>query len=282
MEIEAEQAQTKKEDDTSYEFFNGFGGFVEDGKEYEILLEGNNKPPVPWINVVANKDFGFQISEAGGGFTWANNSRENKLTPWTNDPVSDRASEVVYIMDEISGEVMSPLSLGRDDRGTYRVRHGFGYSKFLHDEAGIDQELTVFVPLEEPLKLWKLKLTNRSDKIRYLSLTYYVEWVLGTQREYTNPFILTEYNNEHEYLSARNIYTLNFQNNIAYLFSSEMILGYTGDRQEFLGPKGNIINPQGADAKLSCNTGVCYDSCGAIRVSVSVAPLLSVTFNWNL
>lgn len=266
----------------NYEFFNGFGGFIEEGKEYEILLEGNNKPPAPWINVIANKNFGFQISEAGAGFTWANNSRENKITPWSNDPVSDKASEVIYIMDEISGEVITPVSLGRTDHGIYQVRHGFGYSKFLHEELEIHQELSVFTPLEEPVKLWNLKLTNKSDKIKYLSLTYYVEWVLGTQREQTNPYILTAYNNEHEYLSARNIYTFNFQSSRAFLFSSEMITSYTGDRQEFLGLKGSILDPRGADVKLSCKTGVCFDPCGAIRVSIAIAPMESKTVIFGL
>lgn len=256
----------------NYEFFNGFGAFACEGREYEILLEGNNRPPAPWINVISNKNFGFQISESGAGFTWSINSRENKLTPWSNDPVSDRASEAIYILDEVTGEVMTPMSLGRADRGTYRVRHGFGYSRFLHEEGLIDQELTVFTPLDESLKLWNLKLTNNSDKVKYLSLTYYVEWVLGTQRENTNPYILTSYDNEHEYLYAKNIYTLNFGNSFSYLFSSEMIVGYTGDRQEFLGQKGNIREPKGAEVKLSCNTGVCYDSCGAIQVSVAIQP----------
>lgn len=271
MELASTPALLNKEV-YDHEFFNGFGGFVNEGREYEIVLEGNNKPPAPWINVIANKNFGFQISEAGAGFTWLGNSRENKITPWSNDPVSDRASEAIYIMDEITGEVMTPMSLGRSDRGTYRVRHGFGYSKFLHEEAELDQELTVFTPLDEPLKLWNLKLSNQSDKIKYLSISYYVEWVLGTQREHTNPYILTSYNNEHEYLSARNIYTFHFQNHNTFLFSNEMIIGYTGDRQEFLGLGGSIINPSGADAKLSCNTGVCYDSCGAIKVSIAIAP----------
>lgn len=262
----------KKNLENTYEYFNGFGGFVEDGKEYEILLEGNTKPPVPWINVIANKKFGFHISEAGAGFTWAGNSRENKLTPWSNDPVSDMASEVIYVFDEITGEMMTPVSLGRTNHGTYRVRHGFGYSKFLHEEDDIEQELTVFTPLEEPLKLWKLKLTNHSDNVKYLKLTYYAEWVLGTQREHTNPYILTSYNNEHEYLSARNIYTSHFNGSEAFLFSSGMIKGYTGDRQEFLGPKGTVLNPKGMDGKLSNRTGVCYDSCGAIQVSAAVNP----------
>lgn len=256
----------------NYDFFNGFGGFVEDGKEYEIILEGDNKPPAPWINVIANKDFGFQISEAGAGFTWANNSRENKITPWSNDPVSDTPSEVIYIFDEITGHVITPISLGRTDRGTYKVRHGFGYSKFLHEEDDIGQELIVFAPLEEPLKLWELKLTNHSSNVKYLTLTYYVEWVLGTQREHTNPYILSSYNNEHEYLSAKNIYTFHFSNSHAFIFSNEMIKGYTGDRQEFLGRKGSVLNPQGLDEKLSNRTGASYDSCGTIQVSIAINP----------
>ncbi|PWJ51499.1 GH36-type glycosyl hydrolase domain-containing protein [Faecalicatena contorta] len=273
---------TQEKETEDYEFFNGFGAFTCEGREYEILLEGDNRPPAPWINVVSNKSFGFQISESGGGFTWSTNSRENKLTPWSNDPVSDSASEAIYIMDEITGEVMTPMSLGRSDRGIYRVRHGFGYSRFLHEEALIDQELTVFTPLDESLKLWSLKLTNRSDKVKYLSLTYYVEWVIGTQREHTNPYILTTYDNEHECLYAKNIYTMNFQNNYSYLFSSETIAGYTGDRQEFLGRRGSIREPRGAEVKLSCNTGVCYDPCGAIQVSIAIQPQESKTVLFGL
>ncbi len=264
--------KTGNTDHTNYEFFNGFGGFVEDGREYEVLLEGSNKPPVPWINVIANKQFGFTISESGSGFTFTENSRENKLTTWSNDPVTDRPSEVIYLFDEVTGEMMTPVSLGRSDRGTYRVRHGIGYSKFFHEEMEVVQKLTVFVPVDEPIKLWELKLKNKSDRVKYLSLTYYVEWVLGTQREHTNPYILTSYNNEHEYLAAKNIYAMHFQNRNAFLFSSEMIKRYTGDRQEFLGLQGSVYNPKGVDSILSNHTGVCYDSCGAIQVSVAIAP----------
>ncbi len=272
MDSGTEVLKTDKTDNTIYDFFNGFGGFVEGGREYEILLEGNNKPPVPWINVVANKQLGFTISEAGAGFSFAGNSRENKLTSWSNDPVMDRPSEVIYLFDEITGEMMTPMSLGRTDHGTYRVRHGIGYTKFLHDEMEVEQELTVFVPMEEPIKLWELKLKNHSEKVKYLRLTYYVEWVLGTQREHTNPYILTSYNNEPEYLTAKNIYAFQFQNSQAFLFSSEMIKRYTGDRQEFLGERGSVYNPQGVDSILSNHTGVCYDPCGAIQVSIALAP----------
>lgn len=272
MDIAEKPLELEKNEDLTSEFFNGFGGFVSDGKEYQILLEGNQRPPAPWINVIANQNFGFQISESGAGFTWSNNSRENKITPWSNDPVCDKASEAIYILDEVTGDIITPISLGRTDKGNYIVRHGFGYSKFMHEEKELKQELTVFTPLEEAVKIWELKLTNNSNRTKYLCLSYYVEWVLGTQREHTNPYILSTYNNEHEYLNAKNVYTMNFQNLMAYMFSSEMTIGYTGDRQEFLGPKGDILNPRGADAKLSCHTGSGYDSCGAIQVSVAIEP----------
>lgn len=270
-ELDDKEAGTHSQNlDVNYEFFNGFGGFVEEGREYEILLEGNNKPPAPWINVIANQNFGFFVSESGGGFTWAGNSRENKITPWSNDPVSDKASEAIYIKDEVTGKIMTPMSLGRTDRGKYLVRHGFGYSVFHHEEENLKQELTVFTPLDEPLKLWELKLTNLCDRDKYLSLTYYVDWVLGTARDQTSPYILSAYNNEHEYLSASNIYSFNYHKFNTFIFSSEMITGYTGDRQEFFGLKGSVLKPQGLDIKLSNHTGVCYDACGTIQVSVTV------------
>lgn len=272
MDSGSTQELLNTEESSDYEFFNGFGGFVEKGKEYEILLKDNNRPPVPWINVIANKNFGFFVSESGASFTWANNSRENKITPWSNDPVIDPPTEAIYIFDEITGDVMTPVSMGKTDRGIYRVRHGFGYSRFYHVENELEQQLTVFTPLDEPLKLWELSLTNQSDRVKYLSLTCYVEWVLGTQREHTNPYILTGYDNEHEYLMAKNIYTFHFSDSRTFLFSSEMIKGYTGDRQEFLGPKGSVYLPQGLDSKLSNRTGVCYDSCGVVQVSIAIQP----------
>lgn len=268
-----EKLGEKVSEKNTVEFFNGFGGFVDMGREYEILLEGETRPPAPWINVIANnKNFGFQVSESGAGFTWAYNSRENKITPWSNDPIMDQASEILYIRDDVSYQVMTPMSLGRTDRGTYRVRHGFGYTKFSHVENEIDQNLTVFCPMDEPVKLWELDLTNHSEYDRYLTLSYYVEWVLGVDKELTSPYILTDYNNEYEYLYAKSIYNYDYRKHQAFLFSSEMITGYTVDRKEFLGLKGSTLNPQGIQSKLSCCSGVCYDACGVIQVSVAIRP----------
>ena len=81
--------------------------FIQGGREYVTIL-GRTMDPAPWSNVVGNAaDFGFQVSETGGGYTWSVNSRENRLTPWSNDAVSDPPGEVVYLRDEDSGTVWS-------------------------------------------------------------------------------------------------------------------------------------------------------------------------------
>lgn len=254
------------------EFFNGFGGFADDGKEYWILLDGENRPPAPWINVIANKDFGFTISESGAGYTWALNSRENKITSWSNDTVLDSCPETIYIRDDITGKIITPVSLGRKDKGAYAVKHGFGYSIFEHQEDGLSQQLTVFVPVDEPVKLWELVLTNHRDCERFLTLTYYTEWALGVSKDRTGPYIVTSYNNEHEYLYAKNIYNYSYQKHQAFIFSSEMITGYTGNKQEVLGLKGSVRDPRGLDSNLSCSTGACYDPCGTVQVSIFIRP----------
>jgi cellobiose phosphorylase len=264
------------------EFFNGFGCFVEDGKEYEIILDGKNKPPSPWINVIANKRFGFQVSESGAGYSWAYNSRENKLTPWSNDPVSDNAPEILYIKDEATGDIMTPMSYGRTDRGSYRIRHGHGYSIFYHKENNIEQELTLFTPLSVPVKLWALKLNNTSGEERQLSLALFIEWVLGVDRESTNPYILSSYNNEYQYFTARNTYNHYFRNYNAFMFSSEEITDYTGDMREFIGKTGSLLNPEGMNKMLSGDTGVCFDPCGVIKASVTLSANESKTIVFGL
>ena len=178
---------------TEIEFFNGLGGFAAGGREYVTILGEGQWTPAPWINVIANPSFGFQVSAEGGGYTWSINSRENQITPWSNDPVGDRPGEVIYLRDEDSGALWCPTALPiREEAGPYIARHGQGYSRFEHASQGISLELLEYVPLDDTIKICRLKVRNGSGRSRRLSITAYVEWVLGTSRSASAPFVVTE------------------------------------------------------------------------------------------
>ena len=188
-QFEVETTASKPPD---LEFFNGLGGFSAGGREYVTLLGPGQTTPAPWINVIANPGFGFQVAAEGGGFTWALNSRENQLTPWSNDPVSDRPGEVLYVRDEESRELWGPTASPIREHGArYSARHGQGYSRFEHASHGIELDLLVYVPMDDPIKISRLKIRNTSPRTRRLSVTAYVEWVLGASRAATAPFIVT-------------------------------------------------------------------------------------------
>jgi cyclic beta-1,2-glucan synthetase len=174
------------------EFWNGQGGFVDDGRDYLTVLTGDACTPAPWVNVIANPSFGFQVSTDGSGFTWSLNSQQNQLTPWSNDPVSDGPGEVIYITDEDTGEVWGPTALPiRESTASYSVRHGQGYSRFEHTSHGVSLELVQFVPVDDPIKIMRLTIADRSGRARRLSVTGYVEWVLGSSRTSAAPFVVS-------------------------------------------------------------------------------------------
>jgi cyclic beta-1,2-glucan synthetase len=259
----------------SLEFFNGLGGFTAGGREYVTVLDGGQWTPAPWINVIANPQFGFQVSADGTGSTWSLNARENQLTPWSNDPISNSPAEVIYIRDEASGDLWSatPLPI-REPAFSYVVRHGFGYSRFEHSSHGISLDLLQFVPLEDSLKISRLKISNRSDETRQLSLTHYVEWVLGNQRSRTAPFIVTEIDRETSALMARNPWSTGFESRVAFMDMGGRQQTWTGDRAEFLGRHGSLDEPAAllGPTRLSNRVGGGLDPCGAMQSKFSLRP----------
>ena len=255
------------------EFFNGLGGFAEDGREYVTILGEGLRTPRPWVNVIANPLFGFLVSESGSGFTWSLNSHENQLTPWSNDPVSDPSGEVLYICDDDSGEVWNPTALPiRDDPAPYVACHGQGYSRFHHGSHGILAELLQFVPLEDPIKISRLTLQNMSGRSRRLSITAYVEWVLGSVRSESAPYIVTEIDPETGALFARSMLGGEFAGRIAFTDLAGTQTSWTGDRTEFLGRNGTFDRPLALESggALSGKVGAGLDPCGALQLSIEL------------
>ncbi|MCK9861356.1 glucoamylase family protein [Paenibacillus sp. ATY16] len=259
-------------------FFNGYGGFSPDGGEYRIVLRNGQHLPAPWINVIANENFGFLASELYTGQTWWSNSRECKLTPWSNDPALDPPGEAVYIRDESSGEYwgMTP-SRKSESKTVHTVSHGQGYSRYEHESHGLSHEMTVFVPLNDPVKIIRLRLTNETSDVRKLSVTYYAEWVIGVNREDNASNIVTEWDPEHQILLARNTYQDTFRKATPFLAMHPRTLEpsqtWTGSRLSFIGREGDLEDPAAMrKMRLSGETGPVHDACGAIQGIVSLEP----------
>ena len=254
------------------EFFNGLGGFDKDGREYVTILGQDRATPAPWINVVANASFGFQISADGSGYSWAANSRENQITQWSNDAVVDPVGEAIYVRDESSGDLWSPTAQPIRDDGIYVARHGFGYSRFEHEANGIALDLLHFVPLDDPIKISRLKLTNLSDRPRKLSVTAYAEWVLGASRGASAPFITTELDEQSGAMLARNRWSATFGSRVAFAALAGRQTTWTADRTEFLGRDGGPVSPLGLAGRepLSGRTGAGLDPCAALQTVVEL------------
>ena len=257
------------------EFFNGYGGFAEDGREYVVVLRPGKSTPAPWINVVANPGFGFLVAAEGGGYTWSRNSRENQLTPWSNDPVTNRSGEAFYVRDADTQALWCPTALPRrDPAATYVVRHGRGYSRFDCVAHGIASSLMQTVPTDDPVKLSRLHLHNVSGRARTLIVSAYVEWVLGASRTATAAFVTTEMDAQTGAMFARNPWGAGTTGRVAFADLGGRQTGWTGDRREFIGRHRTLACPLGAAgaAPLSGRVGAGLDPCGALQATIHLAP----------
>ena len=258
-------------------YFNSLGGFSPDGREYAIYLGPNTNTPAPWVNIIANPNFGTMVSETGSGFTWYGNSQRNRLTSWSNDPVLDPASETLYIRDEESGVFWSPTAAPIREETAYRARHGAGYTVFEHNSNGIEQELTVFVPVDEsggqPIKLQRLRLTNASSRRRRLSLTYYVELTLGENRETSQMHVMTQWDDDAQAMLARNRYHPEYGERVTFVAITPQAESYGGDRTSFIGRNRSLAHPAAMGlTRLSQKIGAGLDPCAVLRVSLELAP----------
>ena len=260
----------------SLQFFNGLGGFSESGHEYVIVLKKGKTTPAPWLNVIANPQFGFQVSQSGSGYTWAMNSRENQITPWTNDPVCDPIGEAFYIRDLDSGALWSPTVLPiRNEEETYLTFHGQGYTRFENQSHGMFTELLQFVDIEKPVKISKLKIRNLTKGTRRVSLTSYVDWVLGFSKSTMALTTVTEIDEKTGALFAYNPRSSDFGRRISFLCLREGHQNLTADRTEFIGRNGHLSKPAGLlrETELSGRVGAGLDPCGVLQTEITLDPL---------
>lgn len=252
-------------------FFNGYGGFTQDGREYIITTSNNHVTPAPWVNVIANPNFGTIVSENGPNYTWSENAHEFRITPWHNDPVCDLSGEAFYIRDEETGHFWSPTPLPSKGTGTYISRHGFGYTVFEHTEGGISTELWIYVEKDAAIKFSVLKIRNESGRKRQLSATGYIEFVLGDLRPKTLMHVITENDSSNGAIYARNSYNPEFSKRITFFQTDDKIHTITCDRTEFIGRNGTLQKPAAMmRTHLSGRTGAALDPCAAIQIPFEI------------
>ena len=254
-------------------YYNEYGAFSADGKEYLIKVNKENRLPTVWSHIMANKKFGTLVTESMGGYTWYKNSRLNRVTSWENQPNFDIPSEIIYLKDQETKKVWSLGLNPMPDNKNYNVVYGFGYTKFIHKSDGIEQELEVFVPREDSVKIQILKLKNMNLNRKKLKIVYYMKPVLGEDELKSNGYIDLKYDKNNNIICAQNLYNSDFKNDVIYVSNSEKMQSYTGDKNFFLG-NGNISNPDGIKkSRLNNENSLGKKPCIAYEIEIELDSL---------
>lgn len=254
-------------DFTNLKYYNDYGGFSEDGREYIIKINKSENVPAPWSNVLANQRFGTVVTSNMGGYTWSKNSRLNRITSWINNPENDIPSEIIYLKDLDYGKTWSLNALPAPDDEDYYITHGFGYSRFFHASLGIIQEADVFVAKEDHAKISILKLKNVTPEKRKLKLVYYIKPVLGEDEIKTEGYIDLKLKDNVIY--AKNIYGEGLAETV-FVTSSERISSYTGNKREFIGGR-NLSDPEGMEkVEFSGENSLGHENCIALEFEIEL------------
>lgn len=263
-----EEKNFEIKDMQNLKYYNEYGGFSENGKEYIIKVNKEKRLPTVWSNVIANRNFGTLVTESMGGYTWSKNSRLNRLSSWSNNQVVDVPSEIIYVEEEKTGKTWSLGLNPMPDNNDYYITYGFGYANYKHTSMEIAQELTVFVAKDESIKINLLNLKNLAPKKQKLKLVYYIKPVMGEDEVKSNGYIQLENKENANTILMKN--KVSETNEYMYISSSEKITSYTGNKRAFIG-NGSLANPE-ALRKVSLNNENSFgkDSIIAIQIEVEL------------
>ena len=273
-------------------FKTRYGYFAEDGREYAILTP---RTPRPWVNVISNGDYGIIVSQAGSGYSWRTHAQLNRLTRWAQDLVKDEWGKYIYLRDEQGNLWSAGWKPVCSEPQAYSCRHGVGYSIITARNFGIETELMFWVPNEDPVEIWRLRVRNRSRKKRELNLYTYLEWGLGQapdwHREFHKSFTRTEYDGRiHALFALKRLWEVPTERGhwntdwpyVAFHSSTLKPSSYDADKESFLGMYGEVARPASVGKKLKKRTGNWLDPIGSLHHKIVLHPNEEKTLHYTL
>ena len=267
--INIEEEKEEIIDEKELKYFNEYGGFSKDGKEYCIKVNSDVTLPTVWSHIITNKEFGTLTTESMGGYTWNKNSKLNRITAWSNDQVTDTPSEIIYLKDMDTDQKWSLGFNPMHDKNDYYAIYGFGYAKYIHTSSKIKQTTEIFVPQNDNIKINLITLENKNPQKKNIKLIYYLKPVIGEDEIKTNGYINMNFNSASNIMFIKNLMSENKDNQI-FVSSSEKINSYTGSRTSFF-KNSTIDNPIGLDQlELSRENSFGKDGIVAISMNVSI------------
>jgi cyclic beta-1,2-glucan synthetase len=231
--------------------------------EFRFTVDRQHRPPRPWVNVIANASFGFQVSEAGAGYTWAVNSRMHQLTPWSNDPLQDPAGEH-YLLQDATTQKLLALTPSTESGSAlpYGVRHGQGYSVFVCRHGDLAIETTFFADRSDAVKVVAVRLHNQGGAPRHLRALAMLEWQMGGSRQERRTVHGWKAPNQATVLAQQRESRAGFGGSTAFLSLAGLAdpLQWTCDRSEFFDVAGRLVLPE----MLGQQSGNAADPCAAL------------------
>ncbi len=247
------------------------GQFDAQNGDFRFEITSRRQLTRPWINVLANPDFGTQVSEAGAGYSWAGNSQQHKLTVWSNDPVSDPGGEIFWLQDMRSKAL---FGVGKGFDGVRKVQHSQGATVLEQRHGDLAVRTTWCVDPKRSVKQVRIEITNLGQDARSLRSVGLIEWVMGSQRldRQSVATACDEGADAPVLLAIQRDAQSGYGGSTAFFAVSTGSEGaapqidWTCDRRELFDARGHCVVPD----HLAEHTGLGLDPCAALSCPIDV------------